>query len=273
MPIWFKYAVTAGLVVLISELAKRSDRVGAFIGALPWTTTLVMVWLFVEKAGSEKIGNHAWYTFWYVLPTMPMFLLLPWLLQRGCGFRRRWGPRGGLDGDLLWRARIGGAALWGLSCGSGGFQPLLDSSSALMKSFFLSLSLALPMICLANSDWYTRVTLGPLKLGIAESEIVASLGEPEEESKPQLEGATGLYVSQWSWPKQGVVATFASETETGVRVVDRLQLTAPATFKTAAEGSESDPPLTKFSPCTARNSIPKRRRRKTPSCLAVSSAG
>lgn len=86
MPIWFKYAITAGLVVLISEVAKRSDRAGAFIGALPWTTTLVMFWLFVEKAGSEKIGNHAWYTFWYVLPTMPMFLLLPWLLQRGWGF-------------------------------------------------------------------------------------------------------------------------------------------------------------------------------------------
>jgi uncharacterized membrane protein (GlpM family) len=86
MPIWLKYAVTAGLVVLISELAKRSDRVGAFIGALPWTTTLVMFWLYVEKQGSGKISNHAWYTFWYVLPTMPMFLLLPWLLQRGWGF-------------------------------------------------------------------------------------------------------------------------------------------------------------------------------------------
>jgi uncharacterized membrane protein (GlpM family) len=86
MPIWLKYAVTAGLVVIISEFAKRSDRLGAFIGALPWTTTLVMIWLFVEKQGSQKIGNHAWYTFWYVLPTMPMFLLLPWLLQKNWSF-------------------------------------------------------------------------------------------------------------------------------------------------------------------------------------------
>ena len=89
---WFiplKYAITAGLVVLISEIAKKSDRVGAFIGAMPWMTTLVMIWLFVEMQPaerSEKIANHAWYTFWYVLPTMPMFLLIPWILRRGWSF-------------------------------------------------------------------------------------------------------------------------------------------------------------------------------------------
>jgi hypothetical protein len=39
-----------------------------------------MIWLFIEKAGDEKIGNHAYYTFWYVLPTLPMFLIFPYLL-------------------------------------------------------------------------------------------------------------------------------------------------------------------------------------------------
>lgn len=85
----FKYAVTAGLIVLISEVAKRSDKPGAFIGAMPWMTTLVMIWLFIELQPSvrtEKIANHAWYTFWYVLPTMPMFLLMPWLLRKGWNF-------------------------------------------------------------------------------------------------------------------------------------------------------------------------------------------
>ncbi|MFT5123561.1 MAG: hypothetical protein ACI9TH_001378 [Kiritimatiellia bacterium] len=86
MPIWLKYLITSGIVVLISEVAKRSDRAGALIGALPWMTLLVMIWLFVEKQGSEKIANHAWYTFWYVLPTMPMFLLIPWMLRKGVNF-------------------------------------------------------------------------------------------------------------------------------------------------------------------------------------------
>ena len=77
-----KYLITAGLVVFISEIAKRSDRLGGFIAALPLVTVLTLIWLFVEGQDQEKIANHAYYTFWYVLPTLPMFLLLPWLLQR-----------------------------------------------------------------------------------------------------------------------------------------------------------------------------------------------
>lgn len=78
----FKYAVTAAVIVAASELAKRSDRLGALILALPLMTILTMFWLFAENQASEKIANHAWYTFWYVIPTLPMFLLFPWLMGR-----------------------------------------------------------------------------------------------------------------------------------------------------------------------------------------------
>lgn len=77
-----KYLTTAALVVLISELAKRSDRLGGLIAALPMVTVLTLVWLYVEKQPPEKLANHAWYTFWYVLPTLPMFLAFPALLSR-----------------------------------------------------------------------------------------------------------------------------------------------------------------------------------------------
>ena len=77
-----KYAITAALVVIVSEAAKRSDKVGALIAALPMVTVLAMIWLYVEQQPAEKISNHAWYTFWYVLPTLPMFLAFPFLLPR-----------------------------------------------------------------------------------------------------------------------------------------------------------------------------------------------
>jgi hypothetical protein len=77
-----KYLLTAGMVVFISEVAKRSDRLGGFIAALPLMTLLTLVWLFVENQPEEKIANHAYYTFWYVIPTLPMFLLFPYLLPR-----------------------------------------------------------------------------------------------------------------------------------------------------------------------------------------------
>ncbi len=77
-----KYLVTATVVVLVSEFAKANDRLGGLIAALPMVTVLTLIWLYVEKQPAEKIANHAWYTFWYVLPTLPMFLLFPYLLSK-----------------------------------------------------------------------------------------------------------------------------------------------------------------------------------------------
>ena len=89
MPVLLKYLITSGLVVLISEVARRSDRLGALIAALPMVTVLAMTWMFFDLKGetqTEKIANHAYYTFWYVIPTLPMFLLIPWMLRRGCHY-------------------------------------------------------------------------------------------------------------------------------------------------------------------------------------------
>ena len=77
-----KYLITAGVVVLVSEFAKRSDKLGGLIAALPMVTVLTLIWLYVEHQPTSKIANHAYYTFWYVLPTLPMFLLFPYLLPK-----------------------------------------------------------------------------------------------------------------------------------------------------------------------------------------------
>ncbi|WP_455230022.1 DUF3147 family protein [Geopseudomonas aromaticivorans] len=77
-----KYALTAAVVVLVSEVAKRSDKLGGLVAALPMITILSLIWLYVERQSAEKIANHAWYTFWYVVPTLPMFLAFPALLSR-----------------------------------------------------------------------------------------------------------------------------------------------------------------------------------------------
>lgn len=77
-----KYFVTAGVVVLVSEVAKRSDKLGGFIAALPLVTVLALIWLHVENQPAAKVANHARYTFWYVIPTLPMFLVFPTLLPR-----------------------------------------------------------------------------------------------------------------------------------------------------------------------------------------------
>jgi uncharacterized membrane protein (GlpM family) len=85
-----KYLITAGLVVLISEVAKRSDRLGGLIAALPLVSLLTLFWMFFENQDQEKIANHAYFTFWYVMPTLPMFFIFPWFLNK-LGF---WGAMG-----------------------------------------------------------------------------------------------------------------------------------------------------------------------------------
>ena len=99
-----KFLITAALVVAISEAAKRSDRFGALIAALPLVTLLTLIWLHLENQPDAKIVNHAWLTFCYVLPTLPMFAAFP-ALYRHLGF---------------WPALLASAVLtilcfWGLS--------------------------------------------------------------------------------------------------------------------------------------------------------------
>tara|TARA_B100000780_G_C20874177_1_gene347695 strand:- start:23 stop:373 length:351 start_codon:yes stop_codon:yes gene_type:complete len=76
-----KFITTAAIIVLISEIAKFSDKLGALIASIPLITLITLFWLFYEDQSNEKIANHAYYTFWYVLPTLPMFLFFPWIIK------------------------------------------------------------------------------------------------------------------------------------------------------------------------------------------------
>lgn len=77
-----KYLTTSLVIVGVSELAKRSDKLGAVLASLPLVTFLTLFWLYFENQPQNKIANHAYYTFWYVIPTLPMFFLFPNLLFR-----------------------------------------------------------------------------------------------------------------------------------------------------------------------------------------------
>lgn len=81
-----KAAVSGLLVAAISEIAKRSPGFGALVASLPLVSILAMIWLWRDTGDAPRIADQAQATFWLVLPSMPMFLLLPWLLRHGWGF-------------------------------------------------------------------------------------------------------------------------------------------------------------------------------------------
>ncbi|WP_019517890.1 DUF3147 family protein [Sphingomonas sp. Mn802worker] len=67
-------------------LAVKATISGALIASLPLVSVLGMIWLWNEKPDRANMALHSTATFWYVLPSLPMFLLIPALLNRGMGF-------------------------------------------------------------------------------------------------------------------------------------------------------------------------------------------
>ncbi len=81
-----KVAVSAIVIVLIAELAKRSSGFAALIAALPLTSLLAFVWMHADGMESARIAEVSSQIFWLVLPSLALFLLLPLLLRTGIEF-------------------------------------------------------------------------------------------------------------------------------------------------------------------------------------------
>lgn len=81
-----KILVTTTLVILISEVAKRSTLMGSLLASLPLTSYLAMIWLYVDTANVEKVAGLSTGIFWLVIPSLSLFLLLPLLLKKEINF-------------------------------------------------------------------------------------------------------------------------------------------------------------------------------------------
>ena len=81
-----KTLISALIIVLVGEAAKRSSTLAALLLALPIVSVVSFVWLYAETNDKVKIADLSYETFWFVLPTLPMFLLLSYLLRRDFNF-------------------------------------------------------------------------------------------------------------------------------------------------------------------------------------------
>lgn len=81
-----KVAVSAIIIATVSDVAKRYPGIGALIASLPLISLLGMIWLWRDTGDAAKLAEHAEATFWFVLPSLPMFLVIPALLRQGVSF-------------------------------------------------------------------------------------------------------------------------------------------------------------------------------------------
>ncbi len=81
-----KAAISGVLIAAVSEIARRSPGFGALVASLPLVSVLGMMWLWRDTHDAERMAAHVGATFWYVVPSLPMFLLMPVLLRAGVQF-------------------------------------------------------------------------------------------------------------------------------------------------------------------------------------------
>ena len=80
-------ALVSGIIVAaVSEIARRYPTTGALVASLPLVSVLGMLWLWNDKPDRANMAVHSAATFWYVLPSLPMFLVIPGLLRAGLNF-------------------------------------------------------------------------------------------------------------------------------------------------------------------------------------------
>jgi hypothetical protein len=80
-------AVISGLLVaIIAMVARKSPGLGGLIASIPLVSTLGMIWLWRDTGDAELVATYVQSAFWYFLPSMPMFLLIPTLLKHGVAF-------------------------------------------------------------------------------------------------------------------------------------------------------------------------------------------
>src|SRR5579872_40271 len=81
-----KAAISGLIIAIVSDVAKRSPAFGALVASLPLISVIAVIWLWRDTADATRVASQMEATFWYVLPSLPMFLLTPAMLRSGIGF-------------------------------------------------------------------------------------------------------------------------------------------------------------------------------------------
>lgn len=81
-----KAAISGAIVAAASEIARRYPGWGGLVASLPLTSLLAIIWLWRDSRDPERVSELVGGTFWFFLPSLPMFLVLPWMLRSGMTF-------------------------------------------------------------------------------------------------------------------------------------------------------------------------------------------
>ena len=76
-----KTLLTALIIVLVSEIAKKSSLLAAIIISIPLTSLLAFIWLYWDTRDAQKIIDLSYNTIIMVIPSFVFFIVLPLMLN------------------------------------------------------------------------------------------------------------------------------------------------------------------------------------------------
>jgi len=81
-----KIAISAVLIVIISEIGKRNSFAAAVLASIPLVSVLAMVWLYIDTRDTGQIIKFSYSVFWLVIPSLVLFVTLPAFLKQEISF-------------------------------------------------------------------------------------------------------------------------------------------------------------------------------------------
>jgi hypothetical protein len=81
-----KILLSSGIIVIVSEIAKKNSFLGGLIASIPLVSILAMIWLYLDTKNVETVSAHSTSILWLVIPSLALFISLPILLKSGIDF-------------------------------------------------------------------------------------------------------------------------------------------------------------------------------------------
>ena len=77
MYIGLKILITALIVVVVSEISRRSTIIAGLIASIPLTSLLAIIWIYFETSDLENIKNLSSNILLMIPPSLTFFICLP----------------------------------------------------------------------------------------------------------------------------------------------------------------------------------------------------
>ena len=81
-----KAALSGLIAAAVSEIARRYPGWGGLVASLPLTSLMALMWTWRDTGDVAKVAGLASGAMWFILPSLPLFLIIPALLRWGMGF-------------------------------------------------------------------------------------------------------------------------------------------------------------------------------------------